>query len=222
MDHDLTRLGAWADLPFFQTDWPRIRAHLDTEAPDALPPAGQRFAALERTQPQAARVILLGQDPYPTPGHANGLAFSVTPESKLPKSLANIYRELTDDIGGHPPNGDLGGWADQGVLLLNSALSTPPHDAGGHARLGWHRLVGDVLARLSDRPRFAILWGAHAQKLGAGLDAAGHKVIRSAHPSPLSAYRGFFGSKPFSQANAWLTAQGEAPIDWTLAAPDGI
>ena len=214
MTYDLTRLGAWADLPFFTSGWPGLKANLVARAPDALPPAALRFAALEHTQPDDVRVLILGQDPYPTPGHANGLAFSVTPETPLPKSLANIYRELSEDFGAHPPNGDLSGWADQGVLLLNTALSTLPHNAGSHAKLGWATLTYQILARLNEQPRAAILWGAHARKVGAALDGPDHLILTSAHPSPLSAYRGFFGSKPFSQVNTWLIARGETPIDW--------
>ena len=209
--NDLSRLGDWADLPFFTEDWPAIR---DLIAADDLPPADQRFAALERIGPDRVRVIILGQDPYPTPGHANGLAFSVSAGTPLPRSLTNIFRELAEDVGGAPPDGDLSGWADQGVLLLNTALSTPPGQAGGHARLGWHRLTEQVLGRLSDRPRAAILWGNHARRYAAHLGGGPHLIVESAHPSPLSARRGFFGSRPFSRVNEWLAARGEAPIDW--------
>lgn len=215
MTHDLSRLGAWADLPFFEKTWPDLAHYLDTTAPDALPPKHLRFAALERTPPETTRVVILGQDPYPTPGHANGLAFSVTPETKLPKSLANIYRELKDDVGAHPATGDLGNWADQGVLLLNTSLTTPPGDAGGHARLGWSGLARDVMRRLDDQPRAFILWGNHARRYAADLEESGHHVIQSAHPSPLSAHRGFFGSRPFSRTNAWLAQQNDTPIDWS-------
>ncbi len=209
----LHRLGAWGDLPFFKTDWPRIAAALGAETRTILPPADQRLAALERTPPEDTRVLILGQDPYPTIGHANGLAFSVAPEIALPRSLKNIYRELTDDIGRAPDTGDLSMWADQGVLLLNTALTVPEGDAGGHAKLGWATLTDQVLARLDDRPRAVLLWGKHAQKLGARLDDH-HLKIETAHPSPLSARRGFFGSRPFSRINDWLRARGDTPITW--------
>ena len=209
----LHRLGAWGNLPFFTGDWPRIEAALRFETRPILPPAHQRFAALEHTQPDVTRVVILGQDPYPTPGHANGLAFSVTPDTPLPKSLGNIFRELRDDIGAAPATGDLTPWADQGVLLLNTALTVPEGAAGGHANLGWQRLTEQVLARLDDRPRAFLLWGAHAQKAARHL-ALHHLRIETAHPSPLSAYRGFFGSRPFSRVNDWLTARGEPPIRW--------
>jgi len=207
-------LGAWADLPFFSENWTDIARALADDTRRILPPDALRFAALERTQPDDTRVVILGQDPYPTPGHANGLAFSVTPETALPKSLKNIFAELLDDIGAAPPNGDLSPWADQGVLLLNTALSVPAGQAGAHAKLGWSVLIGQVLARLSDRPRAFVLWGKHAQGFKRHIAGADHLFVETAHPSPLSAYRGFFGSKPFSRVNTWLETQDQPPIRW--------
>ncbi len=209
----LQRLGNWADLPFFKDDWPDIEAALAADVRTILPAERLRFAALERTQPEATRAVILGQDPYPTPGHANGLAFSVAPDIALPRSLRNIFRELEDDTGTTPATGDLAPWADQGVLLLNTALTVPESEAGGHAKLGWSKLTEQVLERLDDHPRAFLLWGKHAQKLGASL-ADHHLKLETAHPSPLSASRGFFGSRPFSQVNAWLEAQGQTPIRW--------
>lgn len=206
--------GHWADLDFFRDDWPGLSARLADEARTILPPAPFRFAALARTAPEATRVVILGQDPYPTAGHANGLAFSVAPGVALPKSLKNIYREMQDDIGATPPDGDLTAWADQGVLLLNTALSVPEGDAGGHAKLGWHRLTEQVLARLSDAPRAFLLWGKHAQSHRRHVTGPGHLFIETAHPSPLSAHRGFFGSRPFSRINDWLQGEGQSPIRW--------
>lgn len=209
----------WADLPFFRDDWPTIAARLRDR--DWLPGPGRVFAALALTPPAAARVVILGQDPYPTPGHANGLAFSVTPETALPRSLKNIFAEMRDDIGAAPPNGDLSGWARQGVLLLNTALSVLPGQAGAHATWGWDRLARQAVARAqAERPLAFILWGAHAQKAVAGLPRACDLVIATAHPSPLSARRGFFGSRPFSRVNDWLCARGEAPVDWALTDKD--
>ena len=206
---------AWADLAFFREDWLVIRDRL--VAPDWLPGPDRVFAALELTPPQAVRVVLLGQDPYPTPGHANGLAFSVTPETALPRSLKNIYAEMRDDLGAAPGNGDLSHWARQGVLLLNTSLSVLPGQAGVHAKWGWDRLARQAVRRAqSERPLAFILWGAHAQKALAGLPRPQDLVIESAHPSPLSARRGFFGSRPFSRVNDWLGTQGEPPIDWAL------
>lgn len=216
--------SGWDDLGFFRTRWPDLAARLAAEPEPVLPPAGQRFAALAMTPPQAVRVVILGQDPYPTPGHANGLAFSVAPGVALPRSLANIYREMREDLGACPADGDLGGWARSGVLLLNSALSVPAGAAGAHARWGWDALVGEVLARVSSaRPTAFLLWGAHAQKLAARSLApapgGAHLRIETAHPSPLSARRGFFGSRPFSRIDAWLAQQGQPPVDWTCRHP---
>ena len=210
---------AWAHLPFFAEAWPAIRDRLRDR--DWLPGPGRVFAALEALAPAEVRVVILGQDPYPTPGHANGLAFSVTPETALPRSLKNIFAEMRDDIGAAPPNGDLSGWARQGVLLLNTALSVLPEQAGAHATWGWDRLARQAVARAqAERPLAFILWGAHAQKAVAGLPRACDLVIATAHPSPLSARRGFFGSRPFSRVNDWLCARGEAPVDWALTDKD--
>ena len=162
-----------------------------------------------------ARVVILGQDPYPTPGHANGLAFSVNPGVALPRSLANIMAELRDDTGAAPSSGDLSHWARQGVLLLNTSLSVSPGAAGGHARWGWDRLARQAIAEAQRHgPLAFILWGGHAQKAAAGLARPQDLVIESAHPSPLSARRGFFGSRPFSRTNDWLGSQGFPPVDW--------
>ncbi|GAB4387804.1 uracil-DNA glycosylase [Albidovulum sp.] len=208
--------AGWAHLPFFARDLPRIEAALSAETRPVLPPAAQRFAALALTPPARVRVVILGQDPYPTPGHAHGLAFSVAPgTSPLPRSLQNIFKELHDDLGVMHETGDLSGWARQGVLLLNACLTVPAGIAGGHARLGWQRLAGQVLEEVARRPTALLLWGAHAQAIGGPFAGPDHLVIASAHPSPLSARRGFFGSRPFSRVNAWLAARGEAPIDWS-------
>lgn len=210
--------GDWADLPFFTGVWPTLAARLADESRTILPPVGQRFAALALTPPEQVRVVILGQDPYPTAGHAHGLAFSVAPDVRpLPRSLSNIFKELQHDLGVAPPNGDLRPWARQGVLLLNGCLTVPAGLAGAHARLGWHRLAEEVLARVSRRPTAFLLWGAHAQGLKPFIRPGAHLILESAHPSPLSARRGFFGSRPFSRVNDWLRAQGAAPIDWTLA-----
>lgn len=157
--------------------------------------------------------MILGQDPYPTPGHAHGFAFSVTPDTRLPRSLSNILKELQDDLGITLRNGDLRHWADQGVLLLNTALTVPSGAAGGHLKLGWQPLLQDVLARLEPNPRAFLLWGRPAQALTTSL-APHHLRIATAHPSPLSARRGFFGSRPFSRVNDWLESRGDTPINW--------
>lgn len=209
----MTPPQAWADLPFFAQDWPAIRARL--QGRDWLPGPDHVFAALDMTPPQSVRVVLLGQDPYPTPGHANGLAFSVTDQTPLPRSLSNIFKEMQADIGGMPANGDLSSWAEQGVLLLNSALSVPPGQAGAHAGWGWQELARQAVRKAQESgPLAFLLWGAHAKKVMQGLPRDADLMIASAHPSPLSARRGFFGSRPFSRINDWLAAQGRPAINW--------
>ena len=209
----MTPPEAWAHLPFFRDNWPAIRTRL--EGSDFLPGPTAIFRALQILPPDAVRVVILGQDPYPTPGHADGLAFSVTPETALPRSLFNIFKEMDSDLEACPTNGDLSHWARQGVLLLNTSLSVPPGSAGAHARWGWDRLASQAVAEAQrHRPLAFILWGNHAQKALLGLTRPEDLVIASAHPSPLSARRGFFGSRPFSQVNAWLASRGETPIDW--------
>ena len=216
---DTSRLGGWADLPFFALDLPAVEAALAEDTRPIQPRPDQVFAALELTQPEDVRVVILGQDPYPTPGHPHGLAFSVEPDVRpLPRSLANLFRELHDDQGGAPPTGDLRGWARQGVLLLNTALTVPEGEADGHRRLGWDRLAAQVLDRVAGRPTAFLLWGKRAQDAAKGVPEDGHLMIRTAHPSPLSARKGFFGSRPFGQVNGWLRARGERPIDWACAA----
>lgn len=214
-DLPLSRLGEWRALPFFAEDLPGIAARLDSEQSPVLPPQQQVFAALERTPPDAVNVVILGQDPYPTPGHAHGFAFSADADTRpLPRSLSNIYKEMQDDLGACPNDADIRFWADQGVLLLNTVLTVPAGDAGGHRSLGWQRLTAQVLDRLADRPRAYLLWGAQAQKISAGVDPARNFVLATAHPSPLSARRGFFGSRPFSRVNDWLQAEGLPAINW--------
>lgn len=211
---NLSHLGGWADLPFFRERWASVKEALDADPRETLPPERVRFAALERTQPDDVRVVILGQDPYPTPGHATGLAFSVADGVRLPASLRNVFREMETDLGGTPVSGDLSHWADAGVLLMNTSLSVPAGVPGGHAKLGWRTLTENVLERLSDRPRAFILWGKPAQAFRGIIGDEGHLFIESPHPSPLSAHRGFLGSRPFSRVNEWLLNRGEKPIDW--------
>jgi uracil-DNA glycosylase len=212
---DVSRLGGWADLPFLTLDLPGVEAALAADPRPIQPRPDHVFAALELTQPEDVRVVILGQDPYPTPGHPHGLAFSVEPDVRpLPRSLANMFRELEADRGGAPATGDLRGWARQGVLLLNTALTVPEGAADGHRRLGWERLAVQVLDRVAARPTAFLLWGKRAQDAARGVPEEGHLMIRTAHPSPLSARKGFFGSRPFGRVDAWLTSRGEGPIDW--------
>ncbi len=184
---------------------------------DYLPPGTDVLAAFQRPI-ASVRVLIVGQDPYPTPGHAMGLAFSVRPDvSPIPRSLANIFRELaTDLLVPMPSSGDLRPWADQGVLLLNRVLTVEPGNPGSHRRVGWEAVTEQAIRALTarDQPLVAVLWGNDAAKCQPFL--AGTPIISSAHPSPLSARRGFFGSRPFSRVNAALAAQGSAPIDWEL------
>ena len=211
-------IGAWGTLPFFTFDWPAVAEALAEDTRQILPPDADRFRALELTQPDAARVVILGQDPYPTPGDANGLAFSVSPGTPLPRSLKNIFAEIETDLGYMRADGDLSDWARQGVLLLNTSLSVPAGEANAHKKLGWDALVQQVLDRVSEKPTAFILWGNNAQKLAKHINTPSqggdHLMVETAHPSPLSVRRGFFGSRPFSRVNEWLTNRGETPIDW--------
>lgn len=214
-DVALTALGDWAALPFFDEVWPDVRTKLAADPREILPPAPQVFRALEQVSPENTRVVVLGQDPYPTPGHAHGLAFSAEASVRpLPRSLGNIFKEMQEDIGMHPPSADLRFWADQGVLLLNTVLTVPAGEAKGHDKLGWQTLAAQVLDHLSDQPRAYLLWGAGAHKAAQGVDPVCNLKIETAHPSPLSARRGFFGSRPFSRTNAWLQARGQRAINW--------
>ncbi len=187
------------------------------------PPRGQRLTALALTSLEAVKVVILGQDPYHGPGQAHGLAFSVQDGVKIPPSLVNIYKELESDLGAvRPAHGNLSHWASQGVLLLNNTLTVEAGQAGSHAGRGWDAITDACVQAVVDRgvPCVFVLWGSHAQKKASrvrGLgQAAHHLVLTSPHPSPLSAHRGFLGSRPFSQTNAFLESQGAGAIDWAL------
>ena len=184
-----------------------------------FPSSSLWFNALNSTPLDEVKVVILGQDPYPTPGHAHGLCFSVQPEVRpLPKSLINIYKELKEDLDIENEHGYLQSWADQGVLLLNSVLTVQSGQPNSHQGKGWERFTDRIIREVNQlqRPIVFVLWGAYAQKKGAEIDESRHLVIRSPHPSPLSAHRGFFGSRPFSRINDFLIQQGESPIEWTL------
>ncbi|QZH76013.1 MAG: uracil-DNA glycosylase [Erythrobacter sp.] len=187
------------------------------------PPRGCRLRALELTPLDAVKVVILGQDPYHGPGQAHGLCFSVAERVPLPPSLRNIYKELQADLGIAPPSsGNLEGWARQGVLLLNNTLTVEDGKAGSHAGRGWEAITDACVAAVAERaePSVFVLWGSHAQgkaaRIAALQEGGRHCLIRSPHPSPLSAHRGFFGSRPFSRANAFLDANGRERIDWRL------
>lgn len=184
-----------------------------------LPHSSLWFNALTTTDLNQVKVVILGQDPYPTPGHAHGLCFSVLPEvNPIPKSLNNIYKELEDDLGVVNVNGNLQSWAEQGVLLLNSVLTVEAGKANSHQGQGWEQFTDRIIEVLNQQtsPTVFVLWGAYAQKKGRIVDAPQHLVLRSPHPSPLSSYRGFFGSKPFSKINKFLIEKGKLPIDWKI------
>ena len=181
------------------------------------PPGKLIFNAFDRTPFDRVKVVILGQDPYHEPGQAQGLAFYVPPGISTPPSLVNIARELADDVGGGEPRvPDLLKWTDQGVLLLNATLTVAAHRPLSHQGRGWETFTDAVVRALAERREHLvfILWGSYAQKKGAFIDRRRHCVLCAPHPSPLSAYRGFFGSKPFSQANGYLKAQGLGEIDW--------
>jgi uracil-DNA glycosylase len=181
-------------------------------------PAGKHVLRAFERPLDDVRVLIVGQDPYPTPGHAVGLSFSVAPDVRpVPRSLVNIYTELESDLGlPRPASGDLSPWADQGVLLLNRVLTVAPGKPASHRGKGWESVTAAAITALVERggPLVAILWGRDARNLVPHLP--GIPAIESAHPSPLSAHSGFFGSKPFSRANELLAQQGAAPIDWSL------
>ncbi|MHA7820782.1 MAG: uracil-DNA glycosylase [Erythrobacter sp.] len=187
------------------------------------PPRGSRLAALAATPLDSVRVVILGQDPYHGPGQAHGLSFSVQDGVKVPPSLLNIYKELESDLGiPRPQTGNLMPWAKQGVLLLNNTLTVEARQAGSHAGRGWDAITDAAVEAVAANglPTVFVLWGSHAKKkagrvrgLGAGEH---HLVLTSPHPSPLSAHSGFFGSRPFSQANAFLERHGRGVIDWSL------
>ncbi len=183
------------------------------------PPCPQWFSAFNSTPFDQVRVVILGQDPYHGPNQAHGLCFSVMPGVKVPPSLMNIFKELQDDLSvSPPPHGCLTSWAEQGVLLLNATLTVEQANAGAHQGKGWERFTDQAIRALNDQRDGIVflLWGSYAQKKGAFIDQSRHLVLKSVHPSPLSAYRGFLGCKHFSSANSYLQQQGQQAIDWQL------
>ncbi len=185
-----------------------------------FPPAGDIFNALHLTPLGKVKVVILGQDPYHNFNQAHGLCFSVQPsQPDLPPSLVNIFKELHDDVGcTMPDNGCLTYWAEQGVLLLNTVLTVRAHQANSHKKHGWEQFTDAILRAVNeqDRPVVYLLWGTPAQSKAPMLDNPRHLILRAPHPSPLSAYRGFFGCRHFSQCNEFLTSHGETPIDWQI------
>jgi uracil-DNA glycosylase len=224
-------MSLWAELP---PDWQRALADVPAQAwwpplaafvaeayarETVFPPRAELFQALHHTPFARVRVVILGQDPYPGAGQAHGLSFSVRRGQPIPRSLQNIYRERQRDLGLAPAShGCLEAWAAQGVLLLNTVLTVRAGASQSHAHRGWEHFSAAILAALNTRPEplAFVLWGQSARAKKALLDAQRHLILESAHPSPLSARQGFWGSQPFSRVNSWLQAQGLAPLDWDL------
>lgn len=220
-----------------RTDWnPVLRAEMDQpywrelmefvarerSVATVYPSKDDVFAALHLTSYAEVRVLILGQDPYHGPGQAHGLCFSVRSGVTFPPSLLNIFKEMESDLGVPVPrSGDLSGWARQGVLLLNATLTVRAHHAGSHQGRGWERFTDAVIRAVDAHPTpvVFVLWGAYARKKKALIDTSRHVVIESAHPSPLSAHNGFFGSRPFSRINQALMSMGSEPVDWGRTGP---
>lgn len=201
--------------PYFQRLTEFVRQ--EYKAGPCYPPGDKIFAAFDLCPFDKVKVVILGQDPYHEPGQAEGLCFSVAEGVQLPPSLVNIFKEIQDDLGiPAPASGSLRRWAEQGVLLLNATLTVRAHQAGSHQRQGWEEFTDAVIRHLATERTGLVffLWGSYAQRKGAFIDRKRHLVLQSAHPSPLSAYRGFFGNHHFSLANRFLEQQGLAPINW--------
>ncbi len=204
-----------------QPYWAELQAFVAAERADhvVFPPADQVFAALHLTPFSDVRVVILGQDPYHGPGQAHGLSFSVRPGVPKPPSLLNMFKELQADLGCPiSKEGNLDGWARQGVLLLNATLTVRAHTAASHQGKGWERFTDAVIAAVNAKPERVVfvLWGAFARKKRALIDESRHVIVESAHPSPLSAHNGFFGSRPFSAVNQALVDVDQTPIEWCI------
>ena len=214
----LEQLGCEFREPYLRTLAEFLAAE-ETAGKTLFPARRHIFNALNSTPLEKVKVVILGQDPYHGPGQAHGLSFSVRPYVPKPPSLLNIFREIQDDLAITPPDhGCLQTWAEQGVLLLNTVLTVVQGQAGAHQGQGWEQFTDQVI-ELVNRERDGvvfILWGSHARRKGQNIDRSRHLVLESPHPSPLSAYRGFFGCQHFSKANNWLEQKGKRSVDWTL------
>lgn len=212
-------IGTEKEQPYFQQIIQSVKQERNA-GQTVYPPAADVFNAFKATEFNQVKVVILGQDPYHGAGQAHGLAFSVQPDIPVPPSLVNIYKELANDIPGFqiPTHGYLQHWAEQGVLLLNTVLTVRAGLAHSHAPLGWEQFTDRVIAQLNHHRDHLVfmLWGSHAQKKGMFIDRQRHLVLTAPHPSPLSAYRGFFGCHHFSQANAYLKEHGLTEIDWQV------
>ena len=203
--------------PYYRELYRFVKQEYETRV--IYPPAQDIFNALHLTPLHEVKAVILGQDPYHNTNQAHGLCFSVQPGQDIPPSLVNIYRELHDDLGCRMPNnGCLTKWAKQGVLLLNTVLTVRAHQAGSHQGKGWEQFTNAILAAVNEqnRPIVYMLWGSPAQSKAPMLTNPRHLILRAPHPSPLSAYRGFFGCRHFSQCNEFLIANGQTPIDWQI------
>lgn len=203
--------------PYYRELYKKVKEEYATHM--IFPPSNEVFSAFELTPLADVKVVILGQDPYHNVGQAHGLCFSVKPDVEIPPSLVNIYKELHDDLGCYiPNNGYLVKWAKQGVLMLNTVLTVRAHQANSHRGIGWEEFTNAAIRVLNeqDRPIVFILWGSPAQRKKEMLNNPKHLILEAPHPSPLSAYRGFFDSKPFSQTNAFLEKNGLTPIDWQI------
>ena len=213
----LPAIGAEFKKPYYKELYNFVREEYNTK--QIFPKADDIFNAFHLTPLSEVKVVILGQDPYHNVGQAHGLSFSVQPGIEIPPSLVNIYKEMHDDIGTYiPDNGCLTKWAEQGVLLLNTVLTVRAHQAASHAGHGWEQFTDAVISAVNrvDRPIVFMLWGSPARKKKAMLDNPKHLILEAPHPSPLSVYRGFFGSRPFSKANEFLKKNGVKEIDWQI------
>ena len=204
--------------PYYRELYDFVKNEYNTT--QVFPPADDIFNAFHLTPLSQVKVVIIGQDPYHNPGQAHGLCFSVKPGVDIPPSLVNIYQELHDDLGCRiPNNGYLNEWAEQGVLLLNTVLTVRAHKPMSHRGVGWEEFTDAVIRKISevDRPVVFILWGKPAQEKAKMLQNPKHLILKAPHPSPLSAYRGFFGSRPFSQTNDFLAKNGVEPVNWQIS-----
>ncbi len=209
------RLASEFEKPYFHELVTFVKNEYATQT--IYPPGRMMFNAFDQCPFDQVKVVILGQDPYHGPGQAHGLCFSVNDGVPFPKSLQNIFKEIQDDLGINPPaTGNLLRWSQQGVLLLNATLTVRAHQAGSHQNRGWETFTDAVIHRIAEEKTHVvfILWGSYAQKKGSFIDPSNHLILKSAHPSPLSAYQGFFGSRHFSKANEYLIRTGQTPISW--------
>ena len=199
---------------YFQNLWLKVKQ--EYASGKCFPPKNQIFRALELTDFEDIKVVIIGQDPYHGDFQANGLCFSVSDAVKAPPSLKNIFKELEDDLGIKKTTNELDSWAKQGVLLLNATLTVRAHEPNSHKDLGWEKFTDFIIKEISEKKENVVfvLWGAFAQKKASLIDETKHFIIQSAHPSPFSVYRGFYGSRPFSKINDYLKLKGKKPIDW--------